>query len=99
MKRQSILGLAIVLLALLGGCGPTIEEKVHNLLQSANDWSDKGQYDQAIKEYNYAIRLDPKYASAWRNRGDAYKKLGKKAKAKADFLKAEELEAKAKSEP
>ena len=99
MKRQLILGLSIVLAASLGGCGPTTEEKVQNLFQSASDWYNKGDYDQAIKDYSEAIKLDPGDADAWYNRGVAYKELGNEAKAKADFLKAEELEAKAKSKP
>ena len=45
------------------------------------------------------IKLVPGWAAAWYNRGVAYKKLGNEAKAKADFLKAEELETKAKSKP
>ena len=94
MKRQLILGLSIVLAASLGGCGPTTEEKVQNLFQSASDWLYKGDYDQAIKDFSEAIKLDPGWAFPWRNRGDAYRKLGNEAKAKADFLKAEELEAK-----
>jgi hypothetical protein len=36
--------------------------------------------------------------SSWNNRGRAYKELGDDAKSKADFLKAEELEAKAKKQ-
>ena len=99
MKRQLILGLSIVMAASLGGCGPTTEEKVQNLFQSASDWSNKGDYDQAIKDYSEAIKLDPGLAVAWNNRGSAYKKLGNEAKAKADLLKAEELKAKAKSKP
>ena len=72
MKRQLILGLSIVLAASLGGCGPTTEEKVQNLFQSASDWEDKGDYDQAIKDWSEAIRLKPVYADAWYNRGIAY---------------------------
>ncbi len=75
------------------------EEKVQNLFQSASDWLDKDNYDQAIKDYSEAIKLKPDRADVWYNRGAAYKELGNEAKAKADFLKAEELEAKAKSKP
>ena len=99
MKRQLILGLSIVLAASLGGCGPTTEEKVQNLFQSASDWEDEDNYDAAIKDYSEAIKLKPGDADARRNRGVAYEELGNEAKAKADFLKAEELEAKEKSKP
>ena len=99
MKRQLILGLSIVLAASLGGCGPTTEEKIQNLFQSAKGGIVEGDYDQAIKDYSEAIKLKPDFAKAWYNRGLAYKRLGNEAKAKADRLKAEELKAKAKSKP
>ena len=59
----------------------------------------KGDYGRAISDYSEAIRRKPDNAVAWRNRGIAYKELGDDAKSKADFLKAEELEAKARSKP
>ena len=34
-------------------------------------------YDEAIRDYTEAIRLDPKNAKAYRNRGLAYRRLGK----------------------
>ncbi len=55
---------------------------------------DKGEPDQAIKDYSEAIRLKPDHALAYKYRGDAYKKQGDNAKADADFAKAKELEAK-----
>jgi tetratricopeptide (TPR) repeat protein len=32
------------------------------------------KYDEAIKDYDEAIRLDPKYAAAWNNKGNALSK-------------------------
>ena len=94
MKRQLILGLSIALLASLGGCGPTTEEKekVQKLLQSANSWSAKGNYDQAIKDYSEAIRLDPGLAPAWNNRGLAYDNKGDYDQAIKDFSEALRLD-------
>ena len=88
MKRQFILGLSIVLAASLGGCGPTTEEKVQNLFQSASDWLDKGDYDQAIKDFSEAIKLDPGFDSAWNNRGLAYARKDNYDQAIKDYSEA-----------
>ena len=94
MKCQLILGLSIVLLALLGGCGPTAEEKekVQKLLQSAKGWGAKGNYDQAIKDYSEAIKLDPGLAPAWNNRGLAYDDQGDYDQAIKDYSEAIKLQ-------
>ena len=98
MKRQLILGLSIVLAASLGGCGPTTEEKVQKLFQSANGWSATGEYDLAIKDYSEAIRLKPKHYDAWNNRGTAFKQLAIEARSRDDFLEAKEFEARARAD-
>ena len=46
-----------------------------------------GQFERAIEDYTEAIRLNPEYAKAYYNRGQAYKDQGKKAEAIADFQK------------
>ena len=52
---------------------------------------DLGQYERAIQDYNEAIRLDPKDADAYYNRGIAYGKLGRSVEAERDIAKAEEI--------
>ena len=37
----------------------------------------QGKYDEAIKAYDEAIRLDPNYADAWNNKGIALDDQGK----------------------
>ena len=32
------------------------------------------KYDEAIKDYDEAIRLNPKYAAPWNNKGNALSK-------------------------
>ena len=51
----------------------------------------KGEYDKAIKEYNKAIELNPKYAEAFNNRGLAYRHKGELDRAIKDYNKAIEL--------
>ena len=45
----------------------------------------KGNYNQAILDYNKAIKLNPRYANAYYNRAIAYKKLGQSKKAAGDY--------------
>jgi len=63
--------------------------------QTAEDWFNKGvdlygqsKYDEAIKAFDEAIRLDPKYAEAWNNKGGALEALGRTTEAEAAFAKA-----------
>jgi len=37
-----------------------------------NAYYDKGQYDQAITDFNKALEINPRYADAYNNRGFAY---------------------------
>lgn len=66
--------------------------------QTAEVWCNKGialadqnEYDEAIKAYDEAIRLDPDDAEAWYHKGIALEALGKIAEATAAFIKADEL--------
>ena len=52
---------------------------------------EQGDFDKAIADCTEAIRLDPKWAEAYYDRGSAYEKKGDKAKAEADFAQAKKL--------
>ncbi len=52
------------------------------------------KYAEAIEDYTAAIQIIPDLRDAYVNRGTAYEKQGDKAKADADFAKADELRAK-----
>jgi tetratricopeptide (TPR) repeat protein len=51
-------------------------------------YDNKEQHDRAIKDYDKAIVLNPKYAEVYNNRGIAYTKKGQADRAIADFDKA-----------
>ncbi|MEP6570477.1 MAG: tetratricopeptide repeat protein [Acidobacteriota bacterium] len=51
-----------------------------------------GQYQQAVDDYQYAIRLRPSFARAYVELGDAYRGLGQYAQAEEAFKKASSLE-------
>ena len=55
---------------------------------------DKKEYDKAIADYNEAIRLDPKYAGAFNNRGNAWYDKKEYDKAIADYNEAIRLDPK-----
>jgi tetratricopeptide (TPR) repeat protein/serine/threonine protein kinase len=52
------------------------------------------RHAEAMKDWDWAIELDPKDVIAWCNRGVAYSKLGQWDKAVADYSQAIELEPK-----
>lgn len=55
-------------------------------------YANKGQDDQAIREFSRALEINPKYAEAYSNRGFTYLvKLENKVKGCADWKKACEL--------
>jgi tetratricopeptide (TPR) repeat protein len=51
-----------------------------------------GKYDQALKDYDEAVKLNPKNARIYGNRGVAKLRQGKNEEAQKDFKKAIELE-------
>jgi len=54
-------------------------------------YSDRENWEVAIVYYTEAIRLNPRYAAAYHNRGVAYREKGDTAKVASDFAKAEEF--------
>jgi serine/threonine protein kinase/tetratricopeptide (TPR) repeat protein len=55
---------------------------------------ERKDYDQAITDFNQAIKLDPKFAKAFSNRGNAYMEKDQVDKALADYSRAIELDPK-----
>jgi len=80
--------ISMVLLAtiplLLVGCGPSAEAHY----DAGVKLQDQGHTEQAIKEFDEAIRIDPKLSDARVRRGDAYLKAGHFEKARQDYDEA-----------
>ena len=74
---------------------PARSEKCHTpTTTAATLYGDKGDYDRAIADYDEAIRLDPRYAVAYYNRGVAYCDKGDYDRAIADYNEAIRLDPK-----
>jgi len=59
----------IILATALIGCSPNSAKSYY---KTGDEYSLKGDYDNAIADYTEAIRLDSNYAEAYNKRGDVY---------------------------
>jgi len=50
-----------------------------------NAYDDKEEYNQAISDYNQALKIEPDYADAYFNRGNTYYKKGEYEQALSDY--------------
>ena len=93
MKASIIVAMLPPLLVLvLSACGGLSEAQQHyNVGVSLQD---QEKWNAAIAEYDEAIRLDPKYALAYNNRGFAYINLGQHQRAIQDLDEAIRLDPK-----
>lgn len=74
-------------------CMPTFEQvTTDDWVNRGNAFDSQGNFDEAIKACNEAIKLDSKYAGAWFNKDMALYNLGKYDEAIAAFDKVIELE-------
>lgn len=60
--------------------------------EAAKEYEKHGKYDQAVEHYTNAIKENPEYAKAFRNRGMIHDSQGRSEKAIKDFVKACELD-------
>ena len=51
----------------------------------------KGQYDQTITDYTMALKIDPRYAEAYSNRGVAYGRKGQYDQGIIDYNRGLEI--------
>jgi tetratricopeptide (TPR) repeat protein len=101
--KQLRLMVVLVFLGILAACGmqspvttqpsnsPHPLETAEEYLIRGDSFSATQEYDLAIRDYDQAIRLNPKYAEAYNNRGYAYYWSYSSAQAIADYSRAIEL--------
>ncbi len=79
----------LVLASVSTGCGQP--SRAPTYYDQGNNHLDKGDYDQAIADYEKAIQLKSDFATAYYNRGQVLKEQAKNTEAIADLKKAVEL--------
>ena len=91
--QKYILCILVLVLNVTIGFGTKVgAETKEDYFNSGIAYYELGKHQQAIKDFNQAIRLDPKFAEAYNNRGIAYGKgKGQYGQAIADYTKAIEL--------
>lgn len=87
-----LFALALVIL-IVEGCAKVQRPSLDtgSYLNRGVAYGKKGQYDQAIVDFNKAIELNPRDAAAYYNRGISYEKRGQHDRAILDFTKAIEI--------
>jgi len=76
----------------LKGQSKKIHEAAVGYFKLGNTYHGLGDYQQAIKDFNRAIELDPKLAEAYWGRGNTYHELADYQQAIKDFNRAIELD-------
>jgi len=79
----------------LGYCTDQIRENpsaAQNWNNRGAVWNNRGEFDNAIRDFTQAIRLNPTFASAYANRGDSWSKKGKFDNALQDYTDAMRLD-------
>ena len=84
--------LPALLVLVLSACGGLTEAQQHSI--AGVKLVEQEKWNEAIAEYDEAIRLDPKLAQAYYNRGNAYANLGQHQRAIQDYDEAIRLDPK-----
>ncbi|MBW1915530.1 MAG: tetratricopeptide repeat protein [Deltaproteobacteria bacterium] len=90
---QTILLMWIFIILFVTGCEEVQKQTLDAdfYINQGNAYVGKGQYDQAISDFNKAIQINPRFAKAYYNRGVAYKRKGQYDQAISDYNKAIEI--------
>ena len=89
--RASILAIVLIPVIVSSGCGGDVAE-AKRLNEAGVRLYDQGQLEEAIAEYDEAIRLDPQASGHYNNRGLAYYDLNEYRRAIEDYDEAIRLD-------
>ena len=90
--RQGYIVVLLIFVVLVGAiiiaCGNATEDTAEWHFNQGNKLAEQGRYEQAIEDYDQAIRLNPEDADAYYNRGIVYYELGQLERAIEDYDEA-----------
>ena len=81
----------ILTFCLIAGCGLGTPEYKDAVLDGASNLN-KGKTEQALKDFNRAIKIDPSHHDGYLGRGDTLNTMGRYEEALRDYDKALEIE-------
>jgi tetratricopeptide (TPR) repeat protein len=82
-KAVLVLGLVLLVMATVACSSLSPAKTAYN---RGWDYAEQGDYENAIEEYDEAIRLDPQAAKAYNSRGIAYGEFGQHEQATATIV-------------
>ena len=88
LDMSTILSVCVLIILTVAGCA---EMEADSYFNRALTYGKKGQYDQAIADYNKAIKINPRFILAYKNRGIVMMKLGNTKMACSDWKQTCEL--------
>jgi tetratricopeptide (TPR) repeat protein len=88
----TISSVLVLMILIVTGCATNFEKSSKTFNAIGYEYFKKGQYEQAILEYNNALELNPQYVEAYVNRGNAYEAMGVHKDAIRDYNRAIELD-------
>ena len=91
MKRLILMALVLFISSCATYPSPEVENNAELYYNRGVAWQKKGDFDQAVSDYNKAIEINPRYAMAYNNRGNTFQTNGQYDKAISDFTKAIEI--------
>jgi tetratricopeptide (TPR) repeat protein len=93
--KRMLTCLTIIAMALLFAAGPAAAQDVKAFVERGVENSQAGRYDQALKDFNDALKLKPNDALLITYRGVVYYAKGQNDLAMKDFNRAIEIDPKA----
>lgn len=91
MKNGLLMTASIFVLLSVSACGWSTFNSAVALDNQGANLANHGKYEDALKDFDDAIKLNPGIASAWYNKGLALANLGKNNEALKAYMKAIKL--------